>query len=237
MSFNYSPKIITEGLALYLDAANLRSYPGSGTVWTDLSRNLNNGSLINSPTFNSSNNGSIVLNGSSQFININNISSYAPGTGDFAIEWWQFGGNSSSFPRVFSIGTYTTGITLALSQEGGTLYYWINTSANTPGTAIGSIGTVLNVWSHFVVTRVSGVVRAYKNGTFLNVSSNNNNSARFDQSRFCTIGAESTNGTSGVANTFWGGRISLFKLYIGKGLIESEVNQNYNTTKTRFELI
>jgi hypothetical protein len=38
MAFNYSPKIVTDGLVLYLDAANPRSYPGTGTTWYDLSR-------------------------------------------------------------------------------------------------------------------------------------------------------------------------------------------------------
>jgi hypothetical protein len=46
MAFNYSPKIVTNGLVFYVDAANTRSYPGSGTVWTDLSRGGNNGEKI-----------------------------------------------------------------------------------------------------------------------------------------------------------------------------------------------
>jgi hypothetical protein len=43
-------KIITNNLRLHLDAAQLRSYPGSGTTWTDLSGNANNGTLTNGPT-------------------------------------------------------------------------------------------------------------------------------------------------------------------------------------------
>ena len=53
--------IITSGLILNLDAGNVASYPGSGTTWTDLSGNGNNGTLINGPTFNSSNGGSILF--------------------------------------------------------------------------------------------------------------------------------------------------------------------------------
>jgi hypothetical protein len=55
MAFNFSPKIVTNGLVLYLDAANTRSYSGSGTAWNDLTVNGNNGVLTNGPTFNSSN--------------------------------------------------------------------------------------------------------------------------------------------------------------------------------------
>ena len=68
MSFSFSPKIVTDGLVLYLDAANTRSYVSGSTVWTDLSRVGNNGLLINGPTFNSLNNGSIVFNGTNQYV-------------------------------------------------------------------------------------------------------------------------------------------------------------------------
>jgi hypothetical protein len=70
MAFNYSPKIVTDGLVLCLDAANNRSYPGSGTAWTDLSRGGNNGALTNGPTFNSANGGSIVFDGTNDYVEI-----------------------------------------------------------------------------------------------------------------------------------------------------------------------
>ena len=50
MSFNYSPKIITDGLVLYLDAANIRSYVSGSTTWNDISRVGNNGNLITAVT-------------------------------------------------------------------------------------------------------------------------------------------------------------------------------------------
>lgn len=55
MATLYSPRIVTDGLVLYLDAANPRSYPGSGTAWFDLSGNRFHMSLINSPTFDATN--------------------------------------------------------------------------------------------------------------------------------------------------------------------------------------
>ena len=66
MAFNYSPKIVTDGLVLCLDAGNPNSYPGSGNTWTDLSRGRNNGTLTNGPTFDSGNGGSIVFDGSTK---------------------------------------------------------------------------------------------------------------------------------------------------------------------------
>jgi hypothetical protein len=62
------PNIITDGLVLALDAANNRSYPGTGTTWSDLSGNGNSGTLTNGPTFNSGNGGSIVFDGVDDYI-------------------------------------------------------------------------------------------------------------------------------------------------------------------------
>ena len=65
-------KIVTDGLILNLDAGNISSYSGSGTIFYDLSNKFNNASLINSPTFTSvSKNGSYFnLNGTNQLLNI-----------------------------------------------------------------------------------------------------------------------------------------------------------------------
>ena len=49
--------IVTNGLVLNLDAANTQSYPGSGTTWSDISGNGNNGILVNNPTYTSSGGG------------------------------------------------------------------------------------------------------------------------------------------------------------------------------------
>lgn len=68
MAFNYSPKIVTDGLVFAVDAANKKSYPGSGTTWGDLSGNGNNGTLVNGPTFDSGNHGSIQFDGSNDCV-------------------------------------------------------------------------------------------------------------------------------------------------------------------------
>jgi hypothetical protein len=63
MSFIHSPKIVTDGLVLALDAGNTKSYPGTGTTWFDKSGRGNDGILVNGPTFSSANVGSIVFDG------------------------------------------------------------------------------------------------------------------------------------------------------------------------------
>jgi hypothetical protein len=77
MGLSHSPSIITQNLSLCLDAANSKSYPGSGTTWTDLSGNGNNGTLVNGVGYNSSNLGSLVFDGVNDYVNIPNFSSLA----------------------------------------------------------------------------------------------------------------------------------------------------------------
>lgn len=60
--------IVKSGLVLYLDANAGMSYPGSGTTWTDLSGNSQNGTLTNGPTYTSSNGGGIVFDGTNDYV-------------------------------------------------------------------------------------------------------------------------------------------------------------------------
>ena len=68
MGLSHAPRVITDGLVLGLDAANTRSYVGSGTTWTDLIGS-NNGTLTNGPTYSSDRGGAIVFDGSNDYVN------------------------------------------------------------------------------------------------------------------------------------------------------------------------
>lgn len=83
MALAHSPSIVTSGLILCLDAANPRSYPGTGTTWTDLSGNGRNGTLTNGPTFDSGNSGSFSFDGTDDCVSFASnalISTTAPFT-------------------------------------------------------------------------------------------------------------------------------------------------------------
>jgi len=72
-----SKPIVTSGLVLCLDAANRKSYSGTGTIWTDLSGNGNTGTLTNGPTFSSANGGSLVFDGSDDFVTVSMVNPFA----------------------------------------------------------------------------------------------------------------------------------------------------------------
>ena len=84
------PNIVRDGLVLYLDAGSPNSYQGSGTTWKDISKFYqNDGTLINSPTFDSGNGGSIVFDGVDDYVNIlGNGSGSIFETQTFTISCW-----------------------------------------------------------------------------------------------------------------------------------------------------
>ena len=70
MSVVGGPNTVTDGLLLALDAANPRSYPGSGTAWYDLSGNSNHVTLYNGPLYSD---GTLTGNGTNEYGRTNNI--------------------------------------------------------------------------------------------------------------------------------------------------------------------
>ena len=64
------PNVVYNGLVLYLDAANNKSYVSGSTSWNDLTGNKNVGTLTNGPTFNTGSGGSIVFDGVDDYVNL-----------------------------------------------------------------------------------------------------------------------------------------------------------------------
>ena len=219
MAFNYSPKIVTDGLVLYLDAANTKSYPGSGTTWTDVSRGGNNGTLTNGPTFNSGNGGSIVFDGVNDFVSFSTITNNTY-TIDF---WYKMGGNDGSYGYFASSGDNG----LAIS-EGGTLngliygqfYYWNGVVLNN----LGIIPSTTN-WNHICALINTSInnIQIYGNG---------------NQSSTTTVTSMSTSitniGRYITSNlNFLKGNLASYKVY-NRALSATEILQNYNATRARF---
>lgn len=93
MAYVNGPQAITSGLVLYLDAANQKSYSGSGTTWADLSGNNYTNTLRNSPTFSGDNGGSITFNGSTQYTD-SSVGLINPTTNWTVNVWYKTAGSS-----------------------------------------------------------------------------------------------------------------------------------------------
>ena len=122
------------------------------------------------------------------YLRIPNTQEFNFGTGDFTIEWYQYQTDSNSFPRIFQIGSYDGAeISIGVSIEGGTFYYWRNNSA----TSVTSLdpSQYKNQWVHFAISRASGTTQIFMNGTSIYNTSVVTN---FSSSSDLVIGNEST---------------------------------------------
>ena len=228
------PSIVTNGLVLYLDAANTKSYPGSGTTWSDISRVGNNGTLTNGPTFNSINGGSIVFDG----VNDHIITGYD-------LSWNNTNSVSVSVVLTPTIVQTRGFIGKGLSEwewqlnqrgDGLELVYW-NTSGghtNGPITTISNVFepnvpvSITVVWSH-----IDNKHYFYKNGT--KVGENTWVNASINQNRTTGVNVGGAIYAWGLGGSYWTGRIHSVNLY-NRDLTPQEVLQNYNATKSRFGL-
>ena len=226
MAFNYSPKIVTDGLVLALDAANNKSYPGSGTTWTDISRGGNNGTLYNGPTFSNTNGGNIVFDGSNNFVGFSNSSLLQLNLGTVCV-WVKTSSPGSGFR-----GIVTKQNNYSLFTNSGILvtYDWGNSAIRSTGVNIAD-GSWKNICMTFTDNSgsPSNNVIIYINGisvltTTIKILNNN-------------IGLEICRGGSGPGGPgqILNGSIAQTSIY-NRPLTSTEVLQNYNATKTRFGL-
>lgn len=217
----YGPKIVTEGLVLYLDAINSKSYPGTGTVWYDLSRNHNNCNWNNSATYSSE--GYFAFNGTSNYGTITNNPSI-----DFALEqsliiWMKHSfitGRRNPWDQAYGgYGTWTHEQGDAINQ-----YFGDAGSNTTPYVGLTSSSTPRDVWNCASITRTTTQHRWYLNGTG-NVPYNHS----YDELAYTSADIRIGTGYAG----YWEGNIAIIMAY-NRGLSENEIFQNYNATKERF---
>jgi hypothetical protein len=148
--------VVTTGLQLYLDAGNASSYPGSGTTWTDLSVNGRNGTLTNDPTYSATNGGSIVFDGSNDFVQCSGSLTVTAAT---FVTWIRRNGNQGQYDGIlFSRGTTaTTGMDFQVSNQIG--YTW-NGAGNTYAWQSGLVVPDLT-WCMIAVSVTSTAATAY----------------------------------------------------------------------------
>jgi hypothetical protein len=228
------PNIITDGLVLALDAANTKSYISGSATWNDLSGNNNSGSLVNGPTFNSANNGSIVFDGSNDYVTINNSSLARIGTGNHTVTVWVNNGSVSEEDCI-GTGTSTGDILLMIYQNAGggaggfRGHAWGSGGDSNTLDSPRSIGT--GNWN-MLTQRVAwgGNMDLFENGIITTTRVLVGN-APISSRNTLYIGARSTNISSAMLN----GKISAIQIY-NRALSASEILQNYNGQKSRYNL-
>ena len=228
----HGPSIITQGLVLALDAADRNSYPGSGTTWTDLSGSGNNGTLTNGPTYNSANGGSIVFDGSNDYVNFSYNSSLNIGGLNITL---------SSCVRPTSLVNLNSGGGIVGRESGSNngLYEILllqNASKNWVFFRMLNITTYspkiipieLNTYYNIVCVYDNGTMRNYINGVQEGTGSSQNINITTSNSNKILIGVRGSDSTSEFP-----GNIAQVSIY-NRALTATEIQQNFNALKGRY---
>ena len=247
----YYGGIVTNGLILDLDAAKRDSYPGTGTTWNDISGNQNNGTLVNGPTYNSANGGSLVFDGSNDYVNLGNIFNevFAGTSKKFTISSWvkfnslqritilaklgdsSFGENQRQFYfGIGSYGSYELVFLAFFSLVGGGYREYRTVGANIQTNTFYNL--VISYDGSFADANRFGL---YVNGASYSVTPTQSLGSWGDiQSGTARLSIGAYVGTSssspiGLLN----GNIAQVSIY-NRALSAAEVSQNYNALRGRY---
>lgn len=233
--------IVTDGLAFYVDAGDTDSYPGSGTTWTDISTNSNNGTLTNGPTFDSGDGGSIVFDGTDDYVELGSIDSsnaisLAGSTSQTWEAWFNNDGSGDAYQRIFDKSNGGNGaqghfFSLGPSATDGRIYCRLAGNSSDSGDGYFTGMHTAGSWTHVCITRKNDTADTgwnfYSNGILKGSRS--------------TIDLAVPTTTTNARIATWNhsasrefrGKIAAVRLY-NKDLSEEEVLQNYAADKARF---
>lgn len=225
--------IVTNGLVLYLDAANSKSIVSGSTTWTDLSRSNSNGTLIGGPTFNSGSGGNLTFSSAS----VQRVSGSTVLSPSFTVEvifmpitMVDYG---PSFVVGINNGAGSWGDFVLHTTSTGAIYCGTDlTTRITPSdTGCGAGAFLSNNIYHMTFTfsagaSTQGTGTLYKNSVLLNTKT------MTKPLNGSTLGPYNFLNTNGGASNM---RTYGFRIY-NRALSSQEILQNYNATKTRFGL-
>jgi hypothetical protein len=203
--------VVNTSLRLWLDAGQTASYPGSGTTWTDLSGNGNNGTLVNAPTFSSIvGGGTLIFNGTNQYV----TSAFATTSGQ-AVTYCGW---------LYSTETTATYRNFVDSVTANPMIWW-NTSGQIEfDTAAYTTTTVYrNQWVHVVLSKPAGSSAAsyYVNGVLVGTGG-----------AYTTPALTPTWLNRATAQT-WLGNCAVIQAY-NSALTADEVTTNFNALRGRY---
>ena len=233
--------IVTNGLVLNLDASNASSYPGTGTTWTDLSGNGNNGTLYNGPTYTGSFGGIIVFDGVDDYFQANVNTATLDGDPSLSVDMFvrrRTGTNIGGDNGFWGIG----GMGQGNSIEGWTptanlIHLDIYDSTRIATAAYYPENQFVHIcWTKNGAGTETTNVKCYINGSEVALTKTRT-ATRANQFNTSTSGKGICLGRINADAAVYHAPIDIgtFKVY-SRALLSNEVLQNYNVTKTRFGL-
>ena len=225
--------LVTDGLVLNLDAANIKSYQGTGATFKDLSTYSSDFTLVGSPTYDA--NGFLTFNGTTQYASRVNTASLKPSSAISIEQWlnadnWN-AGTASSYKCALSC---TQGGGYSHNIWSGNFYSYIYAGGRylIPSASVSSFSG----WHHFVTTFEGRYAKLYIDGILANtVDYGSANATMTYAANSIFLGAEAAGSTS-PEGYYWQGKIATTSIY-NKALSDAEIAQNFNTTKIRYSIV
>lgn len=234
MAINYGTSISTSGLLLCLDAANIKSYPGSGTAWQDLSSTVGAATIAGSPTYDAP--GKFFnFNGSTNTAFVPYTTLLDP-TAGITIEAWVYPTNittNAGYTVFRKEGTGTVGRQfLGFGSNGTQLKFGTDTTTNLYSETVATITSAnyLNQWVHLTATYTSGAKVIYRNAVSIALSNAITGTLRQGNNGFGYY-----LGSTQAVGEFFLGRYSLCRMY-NRALSAAEVLQNFDSSRGRYGL-
>lgn len=215
---------------IQLSATDKNSYPGSGTVWSDLSGKARTGTLTNGPTFFTANGGGFTFDGTNDFVNILRPSASISTTDITFNIWAKYPSNSSAF---LAFNDWSSPFSWLFSFYDRRMYFKLRNTANADMFNVGGSGSlitgqILNPNTIYNVCctweRSTKTAKIYINGVeqASAVSALSNVDIRSTTNVFAIARSDGTVYYAGtVYNAF-----AVYRLYSA-----AEVLQNYNVAK------
>jgi hypothetical protein len=164
MSIKFNGNIVTNGLILYLDAGNVRSYPKSGTTVFDLSKSKINATLTQSGIYENLKKGVFTLNAVDKYISINSFPALThPITLSF---WFNRLGSGSGVARILDFNGTTDHLEIA-DSAGDFRYRFRKTDTTLTSWISSGISFTNNIWEYFSFTFGGRYVQLYKNSILI----------------------------------------------------------------------
>lgn len=233
MSFNYSPKIITESLMLYVDVANNRSYPGSGTNLLDLSKNGNSGILNGGASYNSLNLGSIEFDGASGCVDLgSSINAYLTDSAPFTLEVYCYLTPNGADQAILSNTWTDPGVHLRMKSDGRIRFIGVTNGGVYAGWDSSSI---MGGWYHLIGTYLGGGCTTSSMKLYVNGILQDTNGVASGSVSTITSPNNLFIGKSGSVSfdAFLNGKVSIARVY-NKEFSASDVLKNFNALKGRY---
>jgi len=229
-------EIVTDGLVLNLDAGDYASYPRSGTTWYDISGSGLTGALTNGPTYDSTNKGSIVFDGSDDYCTIPYNASLNPTT-ELTVSVWAYKSNWGSDLGHKNIISCTEAGGWQISQDHPSFYsgeigFLLYVGGNYRDVSF-SLSSMTNGWNLLSVTFDGRYLKLYVNGTSVDTYDHGSSSTiTYGSSIRTVVGAEPSTGTT-ISGQYWSGKISSVNIY-NRALSSTEIQQNFNALRGRY---